>query len=153
VNTMGAVGSARAGLAVALLLACGAALAQSCTVASGGMLAFLGVVALDTTADQDTDSGQSFRIACDSAVAATLRVYSATPHVLRSGGHALPFNLSLNSGAGSDDFPAGSPGAQIALARNGKEQPVTLYARLFSRDFRSLPAGTYSAALTLTLEY
>lgn len=129
------------------------AAAQSCTVATGGALAFGAVVALASTANQTTDSGQSFKVNCDSGVAGTLRLYSATPRVMHSNGSSLPFNLSLNSGAASDDLPTAALGAPFNITRNGTDQAVILYAKIYTQNFRALPGGLYSAALMLTVEY
>jgi hypothetical protein len=129
------------------------ALAQSCAVASGATLAFQGVVALASTGNQTTDTGQSLKIACDSSVVGTLRLYSGTPRVMSSNSYSLPFNLSLTSAAASNDLATLSPGTQFNIARDGQWQTVTLYAKIFARDFKSLPAGLYSTAITLTVEY
>jgi hypothetical protein len=91
--------------------------AQSCTVGTGGALAFGSVVALASTANQTTDSGQSFKVKCDSGVAGTLRLYSATPRVMQHNASSLPFNLSLNSGAANDDLPTAPLGAPFDITR------------------------------------
>jgi hypothetical protein len=140
-------------IAAALGIVCSNAIAQSCTVAAGGVLVFQGVIPLASTGNQTTDSGQSFKVNCDSGVTAALRLYSATPRVMRNSSYGLPFNLSLTSGAPSNDLPTASPGAQLNITRNGQDQPVTLYAKIFTQDFRSLPGGLYSASITLTVEY
>ncbi|MDO8776036.1 MAG: spore coat protein U domain-containing protein [Burkholderiaceae bacterium] len=140
-------------LLTGLALAGTNAIAQSCTVASGGTLAFQAVVALASTVNQTTDSGQSFKVKCDILVLGTLRLYSTTQRVMRSSSYSLPFNLSLNSGAASDDLPTAGPGAQFNITRDGIYQPVTLYAKIFTQDFKSLPGGSYSSSITLTVEY
>jgi hypothetical protein len=140
-------------LGAAMLTAGGGALAQSCTVTQGATLFFPPVVALDSGSNQTTDSGQSFKISCDASVVTPLRLYSASPRAMSNSSHYLPFKLSLNSGAVSDDLATSSPGSLFNIARDGQAQTLTLYARILSRDFRSLPGGFYSASLTLTLEY
>jgi spore coat protein U-like protein len=137
----------------ALALASAGALAQSCTVAPGATLAFPVIVALASTGDQATDTGQSLQVACDSGVAGALRLYSGTARVMSNGTHSLPFNLSRGSGAANNDLPALSPGASFDIIRDGQSQTVILYARIFARDFKSLPAGPYSASIILTVEY
>jgi spore coat protein U-like protein len=129
------------------------ATAQSCTVGTGGTLAFGSVVALASTTNQSTDSGQSFKVKCDSGVAGTLRLYSATPRVMQNNASSLPFNLSLNSGAANDDLPTAPLGAPFDITRNGTDQAVILYAKIFTQNFKSLPSGLYSAAILLTVEY
>jgi hypothetical protein len=65
----------------------------------------------------------------------------------------LPFNLSLNSGAANDDLPTAPLGAPFDITRNGTDQAVTLYAKIYTQNFKSLPGGLYSAAIVLTVEY
>jgi spore coat protein U-like protein len=137
----------------ALALASAGALAQSCTVASGATLAFPGIVALASTGNQTTDTGPSLKLACDSTVTGTLQLYSGTPRVMTNASYSLPFNLSLSSGAASNDLPLLSPGASFTITRDGQLQTVTLYAKIFAQDFKSLPAGPYSTSITLTVEY
>jgi spore coat protein U-like protein len=140
-------------LIAVLALVSAHASAQSCTVGTGGALAFGSVVALASTTNQTTDSGQSFKVKCDSGVAGTLRLYSATPRVMQNNASSLPFNLSLNSGAANDDLPTAPLGAPFDITRNGTDQAVILYAKIYSQNFRSLPSGLYSAAIVLTVEY
>jgi spore coat protein U-like protein len=141
------------GLLAALAFASTHATAQSCTVGAGGALAFGSVVALASTTNRTTDSGQSFKVKCDSGVAGTLRLYSATPRVMQHNASSLPFNLSLNSGAANDDLPTAPLGAPFEITRNGTDQAVILYAKIFTQNFKSLPSGLYSAAIILTVEY
>jgi hypothetical protein len=72
---------------------------------------------------------------------------------MRNGSNNLPFNLSLTSGAPSNDLPTAPPGAQINITRDGLDHPVILYAKIYTEDFRTLPGGLYSASITLTVEY
>lgn len=137
----------------AIALASSGALAQSCTVASGATLAFPGIVALASTGNQTTDTGQSLQVACDSSVTGTLRLYSGTPRVMSNGSHSLPFNLSLSSGAAANNLATISPGTPFNITRDGQLQTVTLYAKIFVQDFKALPAGLYSTSMTLTVEY
>ena len=145
--------SRRFALAAALVFASAHASAKSCTVASSGTLIFQGIVALASTGNQTTDSGQSLRMRCDSGVNGVLRVYSGTQRVMRSGANILPFNLSLNSGAAGDDLPLAPPGAQLNLIPDGQDHAVIMYAKIFAQDFKALPGGFYSASTTLTVEY
>lgn len=137
----------------ALALASTGALAQSCTVAPGATLAFPVVVALASSGNQTTDTGQSLKVACDSSVAGTLRLYSDTARVMSNGARSLPFNLSLISGAASNDLPTVPPGASFDIIRDGQLHTVTLYAKIFAQNFQALPAGQYSASIMLTVEY
>jgi spore coat protein U-like protein len=140
-------------LGAALAIASPGARSQSCTVAQGGVLAFPGVVALASSGNQTTDSGQSFKVSCDSSVVGILRLYSATPRIMSNGGYSLPFNLSMLNGASSNDLSMVAPGTEVNIPRDGQAQTVTLYAKIFAQNFRSLPAGLYSTSITLTLEY
>jgi spore coat protein U-like protein len=150
-----AIGPSNASLALAaaLLVSSVGALAQSCTVAQGAILAFPPVVALANGGDQTTDSGQSFKISCDASVVTSLRLYAASPRVMINNSRYLPFNLSLTSGALSNDLAASSPGTPLNITRDGQGQTVPLYARIYAHDFQSLPGGVYATTLTLTLEY
>jgi hypothetical protein len=72
---------------------------------------------------------------------------------MQNNASSLPFNLSLNSGAANDDLPTASLGAQFDITRNGTDQAVILYAKIFTQNFKSLPSGLYLAAIVLTVEY
>ena len=126
--------------------------APTCTIASAAMLSFGAVVALASTGDVTTNSGSSFWVNCTSDVVAAPALYSATPRTLQSGGSSLPFTLSIVS-PGGVELPTASPGAQLGLTRNGSNQNVTLYGKILAANFRSLPPGTFSRSITLTLEY
>lgn len=144
------------GKCAAALLVLGAshsALAQSCTATQGAALAFPIVVALASGGNPTTDSAQSFKISCDASVTGPLRLYSATPRLMRNSAYVLPFNLSLNSGAASDDLAVNSPGTLFDIVRDGQARQVTLYAKILAQNFKSLPGGVYSTSITLTLEY
>jgi hypothetical protein len=140
-------------LGAAMAFSAAGALAQSCTVAPGATLAFPTIAALASTHNQTTDTGQSFKLACDSSVAGILRLSSDTPRAMNYGAYSLPFNLSLSSGAANNDLSTFSPGTQFTVARDGQPQTVVLYAKIFARDFKALPAGRYSASIMLTVDY
>jgi hypothetical protein len=50
-------------------------------------------------------------------------------------------------------LPTASPGVSLGIARNGSNQTVTLYGRIYAGDFKALASGSYSRSITLTLEY
>jgi spore coat protein U-like protein len=139
-------------LFMAGLTATPALAAPTCTIASGATLSFGAVVALASTGDVTTNSGTSLWVNCNSDVTAAPALYSATPRTLVSGGNSLPFALSAVSPGGAE-LPAASAGAPLAIARDGTNHTVTLYGRIAASDFRMLPAGAYSRAISLTLEY
>lgn len=142
--------------ALASLLAAGVCTAARaspmCTIASGATLSFGSVVALASTGDVNTNSGNSLWLNCTSDVTAPPSLYSASTRALVSGGNMLPFALSASSPGGAD-LPTTAPGAQLGIARNGSNQTVTLYGRITAGNFRSLPSGIYTAVVTLTIEY
>jgi spore coat protein U-like protein len=140
-------------LASMVAAACTHALAvPTCTVATGATLSFGAVVALASTGDVTTNSGGSFWVNCTSDVIAAPSLYSATPRALTSGGNSLAFALSAVAPGGAE-LPTASPGAPLGITRNGTNQTVTLYGRIYSSNFRSLPAGAYASSIALTLEY
>lgn len=136
-----------------LATACAHALAvPTCTVATGATPSFGAVVALASTGDVSTNSGSSFWVNCTSDVIAAPLLYSATPRTLASGGNSLPFALSIVT-PGGPDLPSASPGAPLGIPRSGTNRTVMLHGRIYSSNFRSLPAGTYARSIALTIEY
>ncbi|WP_426177646.1 spore coat protein U domain-containing protein [Massilia sp. TWR1-2-2] len=138
---------------MALLAVAAGARAQSCTVVQGATLVFPPVVALASGGSPTTDTGHSFKVSCDPSVVSTLRLHSVSPRLMSNSIHQLPFNLSLSSGAASNDLATAAPGTPVTITRDGQGQVVVLYAKIYAASFRSLPGGAYSATLTLTLEY
>lgn len=140
-------------LASMVATACTQALAvPTCTVATGATLSFGAIVALASTGDVTTNSGSSFWVNCTSDVTDPPKLYSATARTLTSGGNSLAFALSAVTPGGAE-LPTASPGASLGITRNGTNQTVTLHGRVYSSNFRSLPAGMYAASIALTLEY
>lgn len=123
-----------------------------CSVATGAQLNFGAVVALASTPDQTTDSGGTFWINCNSEVASAPQLFSSSPRFMSAGSQQLAFSLSLVF-AGGGDLPAGPPGTALGFVRNGTNQNVTLYGKIRSADFKSLPGGVYSTSIILTIEY
>lgn len=143
----------RAALAGALGCASLEALAiPTCSVASGATLSFGTVVPLASTGDVSANSGSTFWVNCTAEVSAAPLLYSASTRTLVSGANSLPFALSAASSGGTP-LPASSPGTPLGIARNGTNQTVTLYGRIVPSNFKSLPAGSYSTSLSLTVEY
>lgn len=137
----------------AMLGVCGSALAvPTCTIASGATLAFGPIVALASTGDVTTNSGGTFWVNCTSDVTTTPALYSGTERTLVSGGNSLPFTLSAASPGGTE-LATQSTGTPLGIAKNGTNQTVTLYGKVLAADFRSLPSGTYSRSIALTVEY
>ena len=123
-----------------------------CSIAPGAHIAFGAVVALASTGDVDSNSGSSLMVQCAADVALPPSLHASSPRSLSGPGGNLPFRLSLVSPGGLDLADA-SPGSALSVASDGLEHAVPLYARLRAADFASLPAGSYTATVTLTLEY
>jgi len=142
-------------LLVALLALAGASTAwalPTCIVATAGTLSFGSVVALASTPDVTTNSGSSFWVNCTVDVPGTPAIYSNSSRVMVSGGNNLPFYLSAESPGGLD-LPTSSPGSALAISRNGTNETVTLYGKVFTNDFKALPSGVYTTVITVTVEY
>jgi spore coat protein U-like protein len=142
-------------LMVALLALFGASTAwavPTCTVASGGTLSFGPVVALASSPNVTTNSGSSFWVNCTADVLSTPTIYSSSTRVMVSGGNSLPFSLSAVSPGGLE-LRTNSPGYALAITKNGTNETVTLYGKVFVADFKALPSGVYSTVITVTVEY
>jgi len=124
----------------------------TCTVAPSATLSFGSIVALASTPDVATNSGNTFWINCTNDVSTTPALYSASARILASGAATLPFSLSAVA-AGGAELPTHTPGTPLGIVKNGTNQTVTLYGKVWAADFKSLPSGVYSATITLTVEY
>ena len=143
------------GLCLLLLASiCNSAMAApTCTIATGATLSFGSVVALASTPDQTTNSGTSFWVNCSEDVTAAPTLYSSTtPRTLQSSVYSIPLALSTHS-PGGPELPFASPGMPLNVLRNGTAETVVLFAKIQSTHFRSLPSGSYTAVLSLTVEY
>jgi len=124
----------------------------TCTIAAGATLSFGAVVALASTGDVTTNTGSSLWVNCTSDVVTTPRLYSPTARTLVSGNNTLEFSLSASS-PGGIELATSSPGTALEFAKNGSNQTVVLYGKLFAANFRALPSGLYSRVISLTVEY
>jgi spore coat protein U-like protein len=124
----------------------------TCTIASGATLSFGSVIALASTGDVTTNSGSSLWMNCTSDVTTTPALYSVTTRTLVSGVNSFPFALSASS-PGGVELATSSPGTPLGIAKNGSNQTVTLYGKIYNANFRALPAGAYSRVVDLTVEY
>jgi spore coat protein U-like protein len=134
------------------LCACSAAAVPQCTVSGSALLSFGTVVALASTGDVSSDTGNSFWLNCNAEVSAAPSIYSSSERVMTSGGSSLPFALSLVA-PGSTPLPMSAPGTALGIVRNGTNQSVPLYGRIRAANFKSLPPGLYSTSIVLTIEY
>jgi spore coat protein U-like protein len=124
----------------------------TCTVASGATILFGAIVALASTPDQVSNSGSSFWVNCTADVTSAPTLYSTSARTMTSGTHVLPFTLSLSASM-TPTLPTTGPGTALAIVRDGTNQTVTLYGRVSSSVFRSLPAGVYTSMIFLNLDY
>ncbi|WP_026435963.1 spore coat protein U domain-containing protein [Acidovorax sp. JHL-9] len=127
-----------------------ATLTNSCTV-SASTLTFASTAALASSADVTANTGTSLQVACTTGTAPKL--YSATPRTLVNGTDSFAFNLSLTSGAAADDLPTAAPVSSNIAAPNGSDQTVTVYGKILASNFGSMPAGSYTRAVTLSVDY
>lgn len=156
-----------AALALASLVVCGTAVAaqsdsvltvdatltSACAVSAGATISFSSFSTL-ATEDQTADSGSTFTVACSVDMAPAIFVTGT--RTIINGANTMPFNLSLSSGAASDDLPATLALAEaLTIVQDGTAKVVPLYARLAKADFGSLPAGVYAngSAVTVSVSY
>lgn len=102
---------------------------------------------------QTTNSGTSFWVNCNADVPSAPTLYSSTtPRTLVYGASSIPLALSTEA-PGGPELPFASPGMPLNVLMNGTAETVVLYAKIQSIHFRSLPSGSYTAILGLTVEY
>lgn len=129
-----------------------ATLVSGCEVSPNAAIAFGNVSTLLSAGDQIADSGTTFQVACSTDAVPTIA--SATARKMTKGANNLPFNLSLTSGAASDDLPT-TPTA-LTLTKDGTLQTVTLYAKVLKSNFtggNALPGGAYTGTMTVDIAY
>src|SRR6185295_20408198 len=108
--------------------------------------------ALASTGDQAANSGSTFRVACSNSASPT--IYATGTRAMVNGSNSLPFNLSLTSGAASDDLPSTSGSATaLTVTQDGDLHDVVLYAKTAASDFKSLPSGHYTTNVTVSVAY
>jgi hypothetical protein len=130
-----------------------ATLTSGCTV-SASTLNFASAVALTSSADVTADTGTSLKVACTAGTTPT--IWSDTPRILSDAGtNTFAFNLSQTSGAAADDLPTttGAAEAISGFTADGAEHTVTIYGKILASNFGSKPAGSYTKAVTLSVNY
>lgn len=129
-----------------------ATLTAACTV-SASTLTFAAANALTSSADVTGDTGTSLKIACTTGT--TPAIWSDTERTLSDGTNTFPFNLSQTSGAAADDLPTvtGSAEAISGFTADGEEHTVTIYGKILASEFGVKPAGAYTKAVTLSVNY
>ena len=136
------------------LLTVNATLTSACAISPNSTISFGTFSTLDN-ADKTANSGSTFTVACSSGMEPLIFV-TGTRTIDDGLGHAMPFNLSLISGATVNDLPAtGATATGFPLVQDGTARAVPLYARLAVADFKLLPAGAYAngSAVTVSVLY
>ncbi|MBE0434486.1 MAG: spore coat protein U domain-containing protein [Methylomicrobium sp.] len=137
-----------------------ATLTSSCSV-SDSALDFGEIAALDVTAPAEADTGDSLQIACTTGTTNPV-IYSVpgtSPRTLTGTGSAdggsMAFNLSQTPGAVADDLAPTSTGETIGSGwtADGSAHPVTIYGRIPTASFAGQPVGSYSATITISVEF
>jgi spore coat protein U-like protein len=128
-----------------------ATLTSACAV-SAGSISFAAFSTL-APADQKADSATSFTVACSSDLAP--KIFATGTRAVVSGVNSIPFNLSLTADAPADDLGTdiSTAAALTTLTKDGTAYVVPLYARLVAANFKTKPAGDYTAALTVSVSY
>jgi len=80
-------------------------------------------------------------------------IYATGTRSMMNGTFALPFNLSLTSGAASDDCRRPRV-RRRAYGRAGRRSARRLvYAKTYAADFKALPSAHYTADVTVSVAY
>jgi spore coat protein U-like protein len=133
-------------------LAVDATLVSACTVSSTATISF-GSFSSQTAGDTTANSGSTFLVACSSDL--TPLIFATGTRTLVNGGNILPFNLSLTSGAATNDLPLTLGTAEaLTVTQDGAPHAVLLYARALTANYAGLPAGVYNAGtITVSVSY
>jgi hypothetical protein len=129
-----------------------ATLTSACTV-SNSALTFASAAALTSSADVTGDTAGSLLIACTTGTSPT--IWSDTVRTLVNGGNSFAFNLSQTAGAAADDLPTTSGAAEAitGYTANGTPIAVPIYGKILAANFGSKPAGVFTKAVTLSVNY
>ena len=148
------------GMAMATTTATGtmttsATLTNSCIV-SNATMTFPSSAALLSTSDQTADTGTTLTVACTTGT--TPKIWSDTTRTLSDGAGSpktFAFKLSQTSGAVNDDLPitTGAAEAIAAYTADGSEIIVPLYGKIMAANFGNKPANTYTASITVKVDY
>jgi spore coat protein U-like protein len=130
-----------------------ATLTTACEVSPTASISFGSFAALASTGDMTANSGSTFQVACSNSATPTIYA-TGTRSMVNGGTNLLPFNLSLTSGAASDDLPSDSGTAStFTLTQDGSLHDVVLYAKTAAADFKGLPSGPYTTDITVSVVY
>lgn len=148
-----ACGSALATTQVDSTMTVDATLVTACQVSATSAIHFNSINALLSTGDKTANSGSSFQVAC-SAGASSPTIFASGPRSMSNGTDSLPFNLSLTSGAGSDDLPTSSGTATtFTLTKDGTLYDVPIYGKVLATNFAGLSSGAYTTDVTVSVVY
>ena len=129
-----------------------ATLVTACEVSPTSAISFGTFPALASQGAKSATSGSSFRVACSSD--ALPKIYTLSARTLANGANVIPFNLSLSEGAASDDLPAtGVTGVDPGMLKDGVMHDVVMYASFSAASYSGKPAGVYSRAVSLQVDY
>lgn len=156
-------------IAVVSALACGTALAvetgntmtanltltSACEVSPTSTIDFGSKVALASVTAATSSTASTFQVAC-SLNASAPTIYAAATREMKIGGAgtAIPFNLSLTSGADNNDLPAvsGSAVSVGTLDQDGALHDVVIYGKA-PNTWAALPSGAYTGTVAVTIVY
>lgn len=130
-------------------------LTSACEVTPTSTIQFGSKVALASVSATSADTGSTFRVAC-SASADAPTIYAAAIREMKIGdaGAAIPFNLSLSSGANADDLPSipGEAAPVGTLTQDGAFHDVVIYGKA-PNTWAALPSGAYTGTVLVTVAY
>jgi spore coat protein U-like protein len=130
-----------------------AELIASCSIVGSPVMTFSGA-ALNSTPFLAGDTGDSLYVACTTGTTPTICVDGERTLAKEGTSSTVDFNLSLSTGAASNDLPTSNspePQAIPDYTANGAPQRVTLYGRI--PNVSGKPAGTYVTHLTVVVNY
>lgn len=130
-------------------------LTSACEVSPSSTIEFGSKVALASVSAATASTGSSFQVAC-SADATPPSIFAAATREMKKGGAGtgIPFNLSLTSGADSDDLPVdlGSKVSLGALTQDGAFHDVVIYGKA-PNTWAALPSGAYTGTVLVSVSY
>lgn len=130
-------------------------LTSACEVSPTSTIEFGSKVALASVSAAIGNTASSFQVAC-SASAAAPTIYAAAAREMKKGGTgtAIPFNLSLTSGAAADDLPsiAGEAVSVGTFTQDGAFHDVIIYGKA-PNSWAALPSGAYTGTVLVTVVY
>ncbi len=129
-------------------------LTTACEVTGTPALSFGTLPALSSASDATANTGTGLSVACSPDAAPS--IYVTGTRSMSSGGGApvlIPFNLSLTSGATSNNLASAAGDESLTITQDGTPQVVTIYGRVLTADSVGRPATTYTASLTVSVDY